>query len=261
MAEVSDVMMLFVLVVGFLVIGGASYYFVNYKFAADITEKDTKIQDLEKRLSEKENQINTLRQTVSAPPGTTVVPPSNATQDVNCLLCHDLKLTKGFHVPQAIMRIDDKLGKRRRICIDCHGPLGPPWSADRQMTDLADITYSANESVFRFPNKVPHSIHKRKLETGAVTCQFCHVVGEEFIIPKADTKAGQVLVCQNCKAHPEGGNYITIHVELKGLKCTICHTGSILDIHKAGTAKLGEARLAPATQQPTTPPATPQAAQ
>ncbi|MFQ5887374.1 MAG: rhodanese-like domain-containing protein, partial [Candidatus Hydrothermarchaeales archaeon] len=151
--------------------------------------------------------------------------------------------TKAFHIPQTIMKIDAAKDKRRRVCVDCHGPLGPPWSADEQLTELTDISYDSSvgeNGVFAFPNKVPHSIHKRKLDANIMKCETCHVVNGEFIIPQADATKGQVLVCQNCKFHPEEGNYVTIHVEMGGLKCTVCHTGGIINVHKAKTADLGQ---------------------
>ncbi|MEE8168377.1 MAG: hypothetical protein V3T58_05850, partial [Candidatus Hydrothermarchaeales archaeon] len=93
--------------------------------------------------------------------------------------------------------------------------------------------------VFTFPNKVPHSVHQGKIDAGAMKCDTCHVVGGEFIMPAADVGKGQVLVCQNCKFHLDG-NYILVHIELAGKKCTVCHTGDVVDIHKRATSKLGQ---------------------
>jgi len=87
---------------------------------------------------------------------------------------------------------------------------------------------------------VPHAIHKEKLDSGAAKCSDCHGDDIEMIIPQADANAGQVLVCQNCKFHPEGGNYITIHVELADLTCTTCHTGGIIEVHQSKTVLLGQ---------------------
>jgi hypothetical protein len=57
--------------------------------------------------------------------------------------------------------------------------------------------------------------------------------------PAADVKSGHVLVCQNCKYHPEDGNYIKIHVEDGGMGCVTCHTGDVIDVHKEKTFSLG----------------------
>jgi hypothetical protein len=165
-------------------------------------------------------------------------------EEINCLLCHELDPTKSFHVPQIIMQINMRDGARRRICVDCHGPLGPPWSAEEQLTPISQINYNplvGENGLFEIPNAVTHSIHKMKLESRAIRCQTCHGTGTELIVPVADTSRGQVLVCQNCKFHPEEGNYITIHVELAGKKCTTCHTGGIIKVHQEKTKALGQA--------------------
>ncbi|MEE8168450.1 MAG: hypothetical protein V3T58_06220, partial [Candidatus Hydrothermarchaeales archaeon] len=99
-----------------------------------------------------------------------------------CLKCHDKDQTTSFHVPEVIMKLEEGKGLRRRLCIDCHGPLGPPWSADEQLTDPAIITYDEDvgvNGVFTFPNKVPHSVHQGKIDAGAMKCDTCHVVGGE----------------------------------------------------------------------------------
>lgn len=231
------------IVVAVLIAGIATYIITGNYFTGALEEKDNTIKQLQTTLSEKEAQIESLNKQISS----IGVTPSGATttavsEDVNCLLCHDSAQTKSFHLPQKIMKIDQLKGIRRRICIDCHGPEGPP-NADEQMTKLSDITYDetvGTNGLFDFPNKVVHDIHKKKLDAGTLTCNFCHVKGDEFYIPQADTAAGQVLVCQNCMAHPEEGNYITIHVEMKGKKCTICHTGNVIDVHKEATSGLGK---------------------
>jgi hypothetical protein len=238
--------MLILLLMSFAVIGAAIYYFLDYKMRGDLEEKERRIVELEDRLMEKQAQLERIlesRREAGEKSGEKGELPIVTSDPVDCLSCHDLGLTKAFHIPQTIMKIDERKGLRRRICIDCHGPLGPPWSADQQMTPLEMITFNASvgvNGVFDFPNKVVHHEHKRKLESGAVTCQFCHVRGDDFIIPTAKVNEGQVLVCQNCKAHPEDGNFITIHVELKGKPCTTCHTGGILEVHRKATAKLGQ---------------------
>jgi hypothetical protein len=217
---------------------GVSYQMGTSYYKNELSIKRQRILDLESSIEEA-----LLLQT----PPPTKRPPSEDDSDfegeLDCSICHEPNQTKGFHVPQTIMKIDVESGKRRRVCIDCHGPLGPPWSADEQLTSFSDIKYNASvgaNGIIEVPNKVPHSVHKQKLESGAIRCQTCHGNGKEIIIPKADTSKGQVLVCQNCKFHPEEGNYITIHLEIAGKKCTTCHTGSIIEVHKAKTNALGQ---------------------
>jgi hypothetical protein len=221
---------------------GITYQIVSSEYSTKLKEKDLEIEELQKMLEE-------IAAAPPAPPPNVTVeaPPPKVEEpkitEINCITCHELDKTKTFHVPQTIMKINAAQGTRRRVCIDCHGPLGPPWSADKQMTDPRNITYDSTvglNGVFRFPNKVPHSIHKRKLEARSLNCEACHVRGEEFYIPQADVDKGQVLVCQNCMAHPEDGNYVTVHVEMKGYKCTICHTGDLTGIHREKTADLGQ---------------------
>ncbi len=164
-------------------------------------------------------------------------------EEINCFICHELIFTKDFHVPQSIVKIADATGKRRRICVDCHGPLGPPWSAEEQLTLLSDIVFNNRiglNGVFEIPNKIPHSIHKAKMEEGVMRCQTCHGNGTDLLVPMPDLARGQVLVCQNCKDHPEGGNYIIIHVEMAGKGCSLCHTGGIVNIHRNRTERLGK---------------------
>lgn len=225
----------FIMVIFTIAVVGVTYQLLTSEYTAKVKERELKIQELEKKLEELK---------VVTPPNGTAAPPEvrEVITEINCVSCHELNSTKAFHVPQVIMKINAAEGKRRRICIDCHGPLGPPWSADKQMTPFEDITYDPTvglNGVFRFPNKVPHSIHKKKLEAGVLNCEFCHVRGEKFFIPQPEVDKGQVLVCQNCMAHPEG-NYITVHMEIKGYKCTICHTGDLIGMHQEKTAELGQ---------------------
>jgi len=140
------------------------------------------------------------------------------------------------------MKIDEARGKRRRVCIDCHGPLYPGGNAEKQATPLEMISYNPDaglNGVFSIKSSVVHDIHKKKIENKIIRCITCHGEGEEIIKPKADVNKGQVLYCQSCKYHPDEGNYISIHVELAGKQCTLCHLGNVVGIHKEKTAKLG----------------------
>jgi hypothetical protein len=213
-----------------------------YQFA--ISKSVLKISELEWAIQEKEREFTGTTKTSDA---LSTVP---STGTLNCLLCHDLLLTKSFHLPQTILKIDEKQGKRRRVCIDCHGPnaydedgkyLG--WSADRQMTPVSMISFDEKtgvNGVFEFSGSVSHSIHKRLLYSlKVITCDDCHLFGDEIERPVVDVGKGQVLVCQNCKYHPEEGNYIKIHVEEGGNGCQTCHTGRVIEVHKEKTFNLG----------------------
>lgn len=166
--------------------------------------------------------------------------------ELGCYLCHDVDQTKSFHVPEKIIKIEDRENIRRRLCPDCHGLEGA--DPNRQMTDPRDIQFDANVGVsglFYMSKGIPHAIHKRILVSGEMECVACHLSDPEdyntfkMTIPKADTEDRQILLCQNCKFHPERGNYITIHVEIAGKRCNICHTGNLLEVHKRATEKLG----------------------
>jgi hypothetical protein len=216
--------------------------FLGYRLA--VSKSESKITQLESVLKEKEIEISKLTPQAEEPD------PVSGGGNINCLLCHDLSQTKSFHLPQTIMKIDEKKGKRRRVCIDCHGPnaydeqenyLG--WSSDRQMTPIEMISFDEKAGVngiFEFPNSVPHTIHKRLMYTlKVITCDDCHLSGGEIVQPTVDAEKGQVLVCQNCKYHPEEGNYIKIHLEDGGKGCATCHTGNMMEIHKEKTFSLG----------------------
>lgn len=164
-------------------------------------------------------------------------------EKLDCYLCHEPEFTKTFHVPERIIKIEIGKDKRRRLCVDCHGVEGA--NADRQMNKPEDIIYDPEiglNGLFKLNPNLPHQIHQKKLEKGQMSCEACHLTDPnsfDMEIPEALTEKGQVLVCQNCKFHPEGGNYITIHVEVSGLWCTTCHTGEILEVHQEATSKLG----------------------
>jgi len=163
--------------------------------------------------------------------------------DVNCLGCHDYVQHKRFHIAEEIMKIDELRGKRRRICIDCHGPLGPPWDADKQLTEDSDLEYDPGtgpNGVFIMPNKVPHNIHLERINDGSLLCQYCHLRDDQLVVPEPDLELGQVLSCENCGHHPEGANYWTVHIEMNGLPCTTCHTEGVQVIHGQATTRLGQ---------------------
>jgi len=156
------------------------------------------------------------------------------------------------------MKVDESHGLRRRVCIDCHGPNGYDdegnflgWNADKQMTDLDLIDFDSSEGEngkFILSNKVVHTIHKRKLDGGILNCQFCHVPpgSTDFVKPEVKTELGRVLYCQNEGCHDnDGGNYISIHIELRPFKCTTCHTGEIIGLHIPYTSQLGQFKFTP----------------
>ncbi len=237
MPEIKQLVIILLVILGVAgVAAGISYFYSQQIFLSQLLEKNKVIDDLQ-------------RQKVSTPvPQVTPTPtkPIVVEQELDCLQCHEIEQHKEFHVPQTIMEIDDSHGIRRRVCIDCHGPNGPPWNADEQMTDFEDIGFDSTAGVngaFVLPNKVVHSIHKRKLDSGVLSCEFCHFppgsTGME--LPQVKTDLGRVLYCQNEGCHDsEGGNYIAIHVELRPFKCTTCHTGEIIGIHLRFTERLGK---------------------
>ncbi len=240
---------LVVLALVLIAAAGLSYLVGVSQFQGDLDAKEAKITELQTSIQDVKAEAAAARareqQAQSAGTGsdTKNVAALLRGEEVNCLLCHEIGQTKGFHVPQTIMKINERDGKRRRTCVDCHGELGPPWSADEQLTPLSDITFDESvgiNGILNIDKRVPHAIHKQKLDSGAVKCSDCHGTGIEMVIPQADTSAGQVLVCQNCKFHPEDGNYITVHVELAGKKCTTCHTGGIIEVHQVKTEQLGQ---------------------
>lgn len=219
-----------------IVAAGLSYQIGTSKYQGELEVKEMKISQLERSIQE-------AKASATPAPKTSGVAEAVTEDEVNCLACHELAQTKAFHVPQTIMQIDERAGTRRRTCVDCHGPGGPPWSADEQQTPLSMIPF--NDSVglnglIELSSEVPHGIHKRKLDSEVIKCQTCHGTGTKMVIPEAETRKGQVLVCQNCKFHPEEGNYITIHVELAGKKCTTCHTGGVIKVHQEKTTGLGQ---------------------
>jgi hypothetical protein len=227
---------LVVLSIVVIIAAGLSYQFATSRYHGTLETKETKISQLERSIQE----TKAISEVKPEKPG---VVEAAMGEEVNCLACHELDQTKAFHVPQAIMKIDERAGKRRRTCVDCHGPLGPPWSADNQLTPISQIVFNSSvgvNGVLEIESTVPHSIHQEKLDSGVVRCQTCHGDEPNITVPQTDTERGQVLVCQNCKFHPEEGNYITIHLELGGKKCTTCHTGGVIKVHQEKTKALGQ---------------------
>ncbi len=230
-----------VLVIVVLLAAALTYQIGTWQYGRVLDERNEKIAHLQRSLEELKNPPPTPAPEIEfiAEGGLTRI---FENEEVNCILCHDFEATKSFHLPQLILKIDEQSGRRRRICIDCHGPLGPPWSSDEQLTPAGDISFNSRiglNGVFTFPNSVPHSIHENKMKEGAVRCQTCHGEGDELVIPEPDLARGHILVCQNCKYHPEGGNYLTIHVEIAGKTCSICHTQGAIETHRELTEKLG----------------------
>ncbi|RMF91055.1 MAG: hypothetical protein D6733_02245 [Methanobacteriota archaeon] len=221
------------LAVAVVIAAAISYQVGVSRYQGQLEAKTEKVAQLERSLRE-------LKSPATPPPKVSGAAEVVQGEDINCLICHDLDQTKSFHVPQRIMRIDERDGKRRRVCVDCHGPNGPPWSADEQQTPLSMAYYDNESGIIEITSEVPHGIHKRKIDSGVVQCQTCHGTGTKMVIPAPDTSKGHVLVCQNCKFHPENGNYITIHVELAGKKCTTCHTGGVIAVHQEKTKTLGQ---------------------
>ncbi len=111
-----------------------------------------------------------------------------------CADCH--KEVSKFHNVKAIMKIDEaKNITPPRICTTCHGEV-----------------------------KKVHTIHEKKLKSGELKCETCHLAEEgTFTVPKP--RPQDTLVCELCHFD---GKYIDIH---KG-KCERCHYGGISDIHK-----------------------------
>jgi hypothetical protein len=250
--KVSIIVLLAAILVVGAIAAGASFLYSQQTSEGLIQEKQQTISSLEGEVNTAHNEIDRLEQlleskeTAVAPPPVEIPSGVDAgPQELDCLACHNLQQHKDFHVPEEIIKIDEAHGIRRRVCVDCHGPNGPPWSADEQMTDLSLIDFDPNVGVngqFILSNRVVHSIHKRKLDEGSLSCDFCHVVGDslDFTIPEVKSELGRVLYCQNEGCHDdEGGNYISIHVELRPFKCTTCHTGDLVNLHRGGTGVLG----------------------
>jgi hypothetical protein len=243
--NISLGLVIIILVVGITSASLATYFYSTLGQEASTQERQLQIMSLEEELGNSNLEIDRLNRIIEIGEVKGDDGPIEG-DEVNCTICHDQTQTKNWHVPEKIMKIEDDHGIRRRVCIDCHGPNGPPWSADEQLTDLELIDFDPNvgeNGKFILSDQIPHAIHKRKLEAGVLSCQFCHVPEGtiDFVIPEVNTELGRVLYCQNEGCHDnEGGNYITIHVELRPFFCTTCHTGQLNDIHQRGTDKLGK---------------------
>ena len=179
------------------------YQIAGAKYSSDLKDKEAIIKS-------KESEIADLYSKLSSKPVSaedTVTKPA----EMVCTQCHDLEQTKGFHFVENIKKLGESKGKTPIICTTCHG-------------------------------ESPHSIHEKKLTNKEMTCETCHVTENgTFEVPKVPE--GKLLVCEKCHAFsgkPEDvGNYVSIHIEEGGKKCTICHMGNAVKIHEEATAKLG----------------------
>ena len=158
-----------------------------------------------------------------------------------CYICHERENTKALHTLPNIVKIDERKELRRKTCVDCHGPRGPPWSATEQMVDPEDMVFDNASGEYKIAVEVPHVVHKERLLNGQMTCYDCHTpdLGTfDMVVPITDFDRGQMMYCQNCKIpqdpHPEDGNYVTTHVDRFGQKCGICHPGGVEQIHRLG---------------------------
>ena len=120
-----------------------------------------------------------------------------AKQVVNCNECH--KNVEKFHYIPILRKIQEAKNKSKRDCTTCHGKV-----------------------------EMVHEIHKRKLETGKIKCETCHMVGGKLVIPKK--LPNQTYVCERCH---NGGNFVTIHKQ----RCDRCHPKNIGAIHLEATKR------------------------
>jgi hypothetical protein len=128
-----------------------------------------------------------------------------------CSTCHGIDQTKGFHSVENIKLLSEDKGQTPRICTTCHG-------------------------------SSPHNVHNKKLSSGEMDCNTCHVSAEgDYVVPQVPE--GKLLVCEACHAFsgkPEDiGNYVSIHIVEGNRECDICHMGDPIKIHKRATEKLG----------------------
>lgn len=225
----------------FGIVGGVGYVYYFYIMPPGVTEGP----------SAPTTTTAAPRETIPAVSATpTSAPPSEEEQFLQdlvqekssaCYICHDRQNTKDIHTVQTIVQIDDRKDVRRKTCVDCHGPRGPPWSATEQMTDPADITIDNATGEYLIDIDVPHMVHKERMLSGRMECWDCHAPNLEtfeIILPTTDLSRGQVMYCENCKIpkdpHPDDGNYVTTHIDKFGRKCAVCHPGGVEQIHKLG---------------------------
>jgi len=175
------------------------YQITGAKYSSALKDKDAIILSKDSEVSKLYTRLSSVEE------GTAASKPS----EIVCTQCHGLEQTKGFHFVENIKKLDESEGKTPKICTTCHGVS-------------------------------PHSIHERKLESKEMRCETCHVENGKFIVPQAPE--GKLLVCEKCHAFsgkPEDvGNYVAIHIEEGGKKCSTCHMGDAIKIHEEATAKL-----------------------
>ncbi len=166
-------------------------------------------------LNSKEETIVTLQDQIYEleleGPVSTPCPGAAAEAEIACSTCHDLDQTKGFHDTNTIKLMGEAKGTTPRICTICHGTS-------------------------------PHNVHQKKLSTGEMECNSCHVSPEgDYIVPTVPE--GKTLVCEMChvrgKQPEDMGNYISIHIVEANRDCNICHMGDPVKVHKKATEKLG----------------------
>ncbi len=154
-----------------------------------LEQKEKEIQELKAQIDQLKAQLEEAKKKVAAAPKTEV-----KAAKLVCADCH--KEVSKFHNVKTIMKIDEaKNITPPRICTTCHGEV-----------------------------KKVHTIHEKKLKSGEMKCETCHLAAEgTFKIPQP--RPQDTLVCELC--HYDG-KYIDIH---KG-KCERCHYGGISGIHK-----------------------------
>lgn len=165
-------------------------------------------------LEEKDATIILAQSETPEPQGTTptVVDKTVTVTELVCETCHDTDQTKGFHSVSTIVLLSDAAGQNPRVCTTCHGD-------------------------------GPHTVHQKKLSTGAMECGTCHVSPEgDYIVPQVPE--GGLLVCESENCHVSGpledsGNYVSIHIIEANRECKICHMGDPVKVHKKATEKLG----------------------
>jgi hypothetical protein len=170
-----------------------------------LEEKDQEISHRDSTITGLEKTIADLESRSDEP----VTPPGSST--LICSTCHDTDQTKSFHSVKDIKLLSEAKGQTPRICTTCHG-------------------------------SQPHNVHSKKLASGEMDCNTCHVSPEgDYVVPQVPE--GKTLVCEACHAFsgkPEDvGNYVAIHIIEGNRECDICHMGDAVKIHKRATEKLG----------------------
>ena len=170
--------------------------------------KEQEISHAKSTITEQQSTIKTLEasvENIALPTG------GQASGTLLCSTCHDTDQTKGFHSVGDIKLISEAKGQTPRICTTCHG-------------------------------SQPHNVHSKKLSSGEMDCNTCHVSSEgDYVVPKVPE--GKTLVCEACHAFSgkdeDVGNYVAIHIVEGNRECDICHMGDAVKIHKRATEKLG----------------------